>query len=340
MTLHTRIQRSARWLAALGLLLASMGIAILASATSASAATKVIVCHATNSDSNPYRVVVVDDNSTQLEAHKAHAANPNKIWKTDGTFQGTAHSAGDPKPDLIGVATEADCADSTPPADIEVTADVEFVDPSCANQNTASYTTTTGEYTWHASAAAAPDATITVTATVNDGYTFPNDAQTYSEEHTFGPEVDCGTPQGPRTIVPAAPSFVDPTCANGNQASFSVPANSADVVYTASGEAKPGQAIQVTATPANDDVVFEDGAVTSWPHAFAEATPDCTKTTTVVEPPTATPDTVIPALVHAGLGDQLADTRGQTGLALLATGMLVLLVSGGLGLTRRRGSLG
>lgn len=51
---------------------ASMAMAI-APVGSASAATKVVVCHATGSASNPYVKTVVDNNSTDYKGHKSHA---------------------------------------------------------------------------------------------------------------------------------------------------------------------------------------------------------------------------------------------------------------------------
>ena len=40
----------------------------------------------------------------------------------------------------------------------------------------------------------APGESVTVTATVDDGYVFPDDAQALAFEHTFTDEVDCSEP--------------------------------------------------------------------------------------------------------------------------------------------------
>jgi hypothetical protein len=62
---------------------------------------KVGVCHATESDTNPYEWIIVASPSTTLEGHLEHRNNPNKNWKSDGTWNGIDHKAGDPKRDYI-----------------------------------------------------------------------------------------------------------------------------------------------------------------------------------------------------------------------------------------------
>src|SRR5690349_11573524 len=102
-----RLRRVATVIAAFGALTMSSGVALLATATSAdAAANKVNICHATSSDTNPYVFIQVDDDSAKLKGHLMHRQDPNKKWKTDGTFENVAHSAGDPKPDLIGSFTD------------------------------------------------------------------------------------------------------------------------------------------------------------------------------------------------------------------------------------------
>lgn len=85
---------------------------------------KVGVCHATNSDSNPYRFIVVDMNSTKYKGHLQHRETPNKTWKYNNK----------PKPDLIDgldgpINSLADCPKleappSTPPSCVEQSAAV------------------------------------------------------------------------------------------------------------------------------------------------------------------------------------------------------------------------
>jgi hypothetical protein len=62
---------------------------------------KVNVCHATSSDSNPYELIGVDIASTAGQGHLEHRNDPNKAWKSDGTYNGVAHVDGQAKPDLI-----------------------------------------------------------------------------------------------------------------------------------------------------------------------------------------------------------------------------------------------
>jgi hypothetical protein len=108
-------RRAATFLATLGVLVMSSGIALMVAATPANAAPdhegKVVVCHATSSDQNPYQVFWVDENSTDWEGHLAHATDENQIksWGSAGTFNGVPHAEGDPKPDFIGEDDPAIC---------------------------------------------------------------------------------------------------------------------------------------------------------------------------------------------------------------------------------------
>lgn len=99
-----------------GLVLAPLA----ATAAAAAKHTPVGVCHATSSDSNPYEWIVVDADSTRLRGHLMHRDDPNKHWKSAGTWNGMAHVAGDLKRDYIqgldpGV-TEAWCESRTTPS--------------------------------------------------------------------------------------------------------------------------------------------------------------------------------------------------------------------------------
>lgn len=80
-----------------------------ASATQPDPEHKVGLCHRTASDTNPYVFIEVDEAS--LPAHLNDLpGHPAKQWKTDGTFRGVAHVAGDLKSDYLA-ETSADCAD-------------------------------------------------------------------------------------------------------------------------------------------------------------------------------------------------------------------------------------
>ena len=96
--------------------------------------------------------------------------------------------------------------------------------------------------------------------------------------------------------------------------------------------AAPGASVTVTAT-AKPGFVFAGGAPTySESHNFPAAA-DCT----VVTPPTPTPTVIVeppiatPTVVHAGLVSDAADnTRSEQGIALLASGLLLMVAAGGL----------
>ena len=68
--------------------------------------TKIGVCHGTGSDSNPYTFIEVDDNPTQLEAHREHQANP------PGTISRTSSRV---TPAPADITSEEDCDLLEPP---------------------------------------------------------------------------------------------------------------------------------------------------------------------------------------------------------------------------------
>lgn len=249
-------RRAATFLAAVAVLVISSGVALMVSATPANAAPghiPVNVCHATSSDSNPYVFIVVDADSTKLQGHLAHRNSPNKTWKDAGSFGGVEHAAGDAKPDIIGdyvdgqgvthtldgVVTSARCnANVETPDDVLTTANVTFTEPTCANNNTASYATS-GEHVDFAVTAgsAAPGAAITVTATAQDGFVFAGDTDELDFSHTFAAaQLNCSSvnsntvvsppkennPPAKHHVTTSTPSAVTPTVVHAGLASTTV----------------------------------------------------------------------------------------------------------------------
>lgn len=94
--------KTARIVTALTAMAAGVGLMALPAVASGGAPEKVWVCHATSSDTRPYTIINVSTSSTQYEGHLAHRDHPNKTWKGDGTYGGVEHTAGQPKPDIIG----------------------------------------------------------------------------------------------------------------------------------------------------------------------------------------------------------------------------------------------
>ena len=143
-------RRAATFLAVLGALVMSSGVALMVGATSASATpghTPVNICHATSSDTNPYVFITVDADSKRYQAHLAHRNTPNKTWNKDTMWGGSLQPAGSAKPDLIqgldGDVTADTCKGGgevveNPPA----VADVDFTDPTCAAPDSGSVDTT------------------------------------------------------------------------------------------------------------------------------------------------------------------------------------------------------
>jgi len=79
------------------------------------------ICHATDSDTNPYRIINPAVDSAKWEGHLSHATSGHpgmKTWKDAGSFGGVSHLAGGDKLDIFGVvnapAPPAACFSTTP----------------------------------------------------------------------------------------------------------------------------------------------------------------------------------------------------------------------------------
>lgn len=369
------VRRVATFMAALGMLVMSSGVALMvASSPANAAATKVNVCHATGSDSNPYVFISVDENAVKSKGHLQHRNDPNKHWKSAGYFSGVFHAAGAPKPDLIqsytdshGVFHDLDgniTAESCKNHPLLATASVTFHNPTC-DDKTASYSTSGSHVTFSvASGSTTPGSDIVVRATADGGAAFSSgNPSTLDFPHTFGavPSDNVCNPEGPPNVVtPIAPSFTEPTC--DTPPSVTLPSelvigkaatgpeivtkNVNGVHYVESGFLIPGGTVDVDATPIAPNVFSTDPApVSHWSHKFITPTGCSVVTPPVVTPPdddtppvVDSPQAVTPTLVHAGListGTQ--DLRGERGLALLIAGMVLMVAAGGLGLIRPGG---
>jgi hypothetical protein len=204
-------RRAAVFLATLGVLVMSSGVALMVAATPANAATKVTFCHSTGSDSNPWIELTTSVNAFYvghvLKQHTSDIYPAVSFQKGGQTINVSAQG------DQAVLAEH--CGAPSEPGDVEIAVDIEFTEPTCANSNTASYVVTgdNEDVTVQASAAAAPGATITVTATPKEGFFFDG-AETYSEQHTFAAAAVCSTVVSPPVVKnnpPKKPQVKTPT---------------------------------------------------------------------------------------------------------------------------------
>jgi hypothetical protein len=222
-------------MAAVGALLVSSGIALMAVPTAATAAqlkqqhVPVGVCHATSSDTNPYVFIVVDNDSVKLAGHLMHKTNPNKVWKSTVTWHGTTYGADDAKRDYIGSYTDEDgvlhqedgtvteewCeAGTTTEAAV---ADVDFVEPSCDNGNVGTFLATGDHVTFEVvtgTPGEEPDtyvagSHVVVAASPDDGFAFA-EGQTGIFEWTFAPAEEGCTVEPPVEPPVVEPPVVEP----------------------------------------------------------------------------------------------------------------------------------
>jgi len=217
----------------------------------------------------------------------------------------------------------------------EIAVDVVFTDPVCANQNQASYAVTgdTDDVTVESNTPAAPGANVTVTATAKDGFEFAGGETEYAESYQFpAAQSPCDIVLPPGEVTPEDPQFTDPDC--GTDPAVVLPENDS-VHYEVTGDLAPGGTVEVDAT-AIEPNVFADGATTHWEHTFPTVT-DCEE---VLVPETPEGAVATPTLVHAGLTDASVTNslRGEQGLVLLVSGMVMMVIAGGLGLRTGRDS--
>lgn len=198
-------RRVATFLAALGALVMSSGVALMVTATPANAAAqKVTFCHSTGSESNPWIELTTSVNAFYvghvLKQHTSDIYPAVSFIKKGVTINVPAQG------DQTVLGNHCGAEEPPPPGDTVIAVDIEFTDPSCANSNTASYVVTGDDedVTVSQDVASAPGATVTVTATAKEGFVFEGDQSTYSETHPFGAAATCGSivsPPGGTTVV-------------------------------------------------------------------------------------------------------------------------------------------
>lgn len=362
-------RRAATFLAALGVLVMSSGIALMVAATPANAVAaevhKSYVCKYVNKPGG----------GTELLQ-----TGQNPIWVDNNSISGKdTVQVGDKFADKHGysvvivantdrLSPEPTVKDCGPAPEIGVAnADAASNTPNCEN-NVASYTITEAEGVVTPFAESAPPAfntTITLTATASSGFAFPGGASTKQIRVTFGsPATGC---EEKLVLTPQEPSFTEPTCTT--DAGVTLPtapildeARTAaaplpqgvevnGIRYTATGSLTPGGTVEVVATLVDSESTqFVGDAITHWSHRFvvpagcSTVSPSVVESQVVVSPPKAkTPKapkahaaTVTPTLVEAGLDSMSTqDLRGEQGLALMVAGMVMLAAAGGLGLRVR-----
>lgn len=170
---------------------------------------------------------------------------------------------------------------------------------------------------------------------------------------TDAEKAELGCTEPPAEVVPAAPSFTDPTCEAPEGAAVLGADDTESVDYTVAGDVRQGGDVTVTAV-AKEGFVFAEGAVTEWTHHFTDAI--VCGVETVKPKPTKNPSSkpsqaptvlgtqaVVPTAVDAGLASygagQQGGSSGLVGQLLLGAGVALLLMAGAVGLGRRtRGS--
>lgn len=261
-------RRFAAFLAALGVLVMSSGLALMVTAAPASATVKVKVCHANNSDdngNNPYNYLEVGAPAAVTHAVLHGTDGPGlKHWSSAGTWNGSWHEAGDPRPDFVGPqVTESWCENS---AHAPVSAEVDWTEPDCDNQNTAAWEGLGSNVSFALTdGTPAPGATVEVTATAGNGYQFAGGVTTKKFTHTFDEAEDCTAYDASAEV-----QFVDPECENENTASY-VPAGNNVTFAVTDGEIAPGAFVEITATATEGHAFADESTTQVFTHTFDPA---------------------------------------------------------------------
>jgi hypothetical protein len=195
------------FLAALGLLVMSSGVALMVTSTSADAAEnqKVVVCkYVSTPGGHLDHIVVVSDNTLPDEFNGTFPF----VW-TDAQGQSSHGSI------AVRYANPGEQAKDVPLTDCPqsgtettpTTAVVTFQDPTCDNANTADYSATGEGIDFALEGTVAPGESVTVTATAQDGFELQGDSEF---SHTFSGAEDCSSVSPPVTPPVVSPPVVSP----------------------------------------------------------------------------------------------------------------------------------
>jgi len=191
---RTSARRAATFLAALGALVMSSGVALMVTATSADAAAqKITFCHSTASKSNPWNLITTSVNAFYvghvLADHTSDVYPGVTFVKAGKTIVVAAQG----NPDFI-----ANGCESSEPQPGLATATVTPDQATCTDE--ASYTAS-GEHVSNFTESADPAAgtSIVVTAHAVQGFLFANESATQDFPLTFDPApTNCGSVDAPK----------------------------------------------------------------------------------------------------------------------------------------------
>jgi hypothetical protein len=345
-------------MAAVGALLVSSGIALMAAPTPASAErghNPVPICHATGSESHPYVYNTPDaDTFFKTVGHKktlpaGHLTHHGDII-SKFTYQG--HSYGPFNvPEGVslvnGQVTREVCNGGG--SEVQYASVTLTWLPADCGTDYATFEMSAEHVVWAVALVGghkvdpgdhlAPDALVQVKAMAAHGYVFQTgDEETskfFKDSHQFeGAQCEL--------LSPVAPTYVEPTCTTAP----SVKTPSSEVVkYDVTGSQVAGGKVQVTASLVNPKTTgWAEGAQTTWEHTFTVPTgcstvsPPAVAPTTAVSPPKThvkhktevKAETTTPTVVEAGLAGTTTDTSLQTGLGLALAGLALMAGAAGL----------
>ena len=285
--------------AVIGVFLISSGFSLTTSAYATKPAPdhKVNVCHATSSDTNPYVFINVDIASTKFEGHLMHRNDPNKVWKSDGWWNGTWHTAGSAKRDFIatytynGVTHDLD-GDITPgfcsaPVTGPITiGDPSFTDPGCPPAPAVGSYTQPAHATWTvASGDTTPGDSITLHGVTDPGYEFSDHstAKDFSHDYPAIP-AQCGGGEETPLDATATPTVVQPSCDNEGVGSLSVSGDHITLSPSSPQTGGSGAHLEITATAVSGHLFADESS-----HKTFTADLDAFDPATCGEAQTATP---------------------------------------------------